>query len=111
MGKFDGYLLVSDFDGTLIDDEHLISDRNIAAITGFIAAGGRFLGATGRTELNVRPYTQGIELTLPWILYNGAAIYDWQNEAFIYKAALPRAPSRDFVHKVMARYGDINIQV
>lgn len=111
MGKFDGYLLVSDFDGTLIDDEHLISDRNIAAITGFIAAGGRFLGATGRTELNVRPYTQGIELTLPWILYNGAAIYDWQNEAFIYKAALPRAPSMDFVHKVMARYGDINIQV
>ena len=49
MGKFDGYLLVSDFDGTLIDHNLSISDENTAAIRSFIDQGGRFLGATGRT--------------------------------------------------------------
>lgn len=111
MGMFDGYLLVSDFDGTLIDDQKRISPDNIRAIESFIAQGGRFLGATGRTELNVRPYTAGIALSSPWILYNGAAIYDWQSGAFLYKAPLDRRLSEAFVHEVIRRFPRINVQV
>ncbi|MBS1230225.1 MAG: HAD-superfamily hydrolase, subfamily [Proteobacteria bacterium] len=111
MGMFDGYLLVSDFDGTLIDDKWSISRDNTLAIESFVAQGGRFLGATGRTELNVRPYTGDIALTTPWILYNGAAIYDWQESAFIYKAPLDRQLTEAFVTKVMARFATVNIQV
>ena len=111
MGKFDGYLLVSDFDGTLISDEQRISRENIAAIASFVAQGGRFLGATGRTELNVRPFTEGIHLSSPWILYNGAAIFDWEKDAFIYKAPLDRALTEIFAHRVIDRFPDINIQV
>jgi len=111
MGKFDGYLLVSDFDGTLIGDDHRISDENLAAIDSFIAQGGRFLGATGRTELNVHPYTNGIGLTSPWILYNGAAIFDWQKNEFIYTAPLDREMTAAFVRRAMTRYPDINVQI
>ena len=111
MGKFDGYILVSDFDGTLIDDKLSISRENILAIESFIAQGGRFLGATGRTELNVRPFTGNIALSSPWILYNGAAIYDWKSDAFIYKAPLDRYLSETFIRKVMVRFSGINIQV
>ncbi len=68
MGKFADYLLVSDFDGTLIDHQLRISNENIAAIRSFIAEGGRFLGATGRTELNVLPFTDGLPMSSPWIL-------------------------------------------
>lgn len=111
MGKFEGYLLVSDLDGTLIGRDHSVSDENVAAIREFVAEGGRFLGATGRTELNVRPYTTGIPLSSPWILYNGAAIYDWESASFIYKAPLPRALAEAFVVRVMARFRQVNIQV
>ena len=111
MGKFDGYLLVSDFDGTLIDHNLSISEENTAAIRSFIDQGGRFLGATGRTELNVRPYTTGIPLSSPWILYNGAAIFDWEKNDFVYKAPLDRPLTEAFVLKVMARFSSINIQV
>ena len=111
MGKFDGYLLVSDFDGTLIDHNLTVSAENLRAIASFIAGGGRFLGATGRTELNVIPYAQGIPLSSPWILYNGAAIYDWGNSAFIYRAELDRALTEAFVRKVMKRFAQVNIQV
>ena len=111
MGMFDGYILVSDFDGTLIDDKRRISSENTLAIESFIAQGGRFLGATGRTELNVRPYTGNIALVTPWILYNGAAIYDWDSKAFIYKAPLDRQLTEAFVRKVVARFSAINVQV
>ena len=111
MGKFDGYLLVSDLDGTLIGRDHSVSDENVAAIREFVAEGGRFLGATGRTELNVRPYTAGIPLSSPWILYNGAAIYDWERALFIYKAPLPRSLAEAFVARVMARFRQVNVQV
>ncbi len=111
MGKFQGYLLVSDFDGTLIDHQLRISNENVEAISSFIAQGGRFLGATGRTELNVRPYTDGIPMSSPWILYNGAAIFDWQSNSFLYKAPLDRPLTEAFVTKVMARFPTINVQV
>ena len=111
MGKFSGVLLVSDFDGTLIDHQLSISDDNVAAVQSFIAQGGRFVGATGRTELNVRPFARGLSLSSPWILYNGAAIYDWQRQSFVYKALLDRALTAAFVARVIARIPAINVQV
>lgn len=110
-GRFEGYLLVSDFDGTLIDHQLNVSEANFRAVQSFIAQGGRFLGATGRTELNVRPFVQGLPLSSPWILYNGAAVYDWEMKAFVYKMPLDRTLNEAFVRKVMARFTDINIQV
>jgi Cof subfamily protein (haloacid dehalogenase superfamily) len=108
---FGGGVLVSDLDGTLIGDEHRISDDNIAAIQAFVAGGGRFLGATGRTELSVVPYTTGLPLSSPWILYNGAAIYDWAGQRFLYKAPLDRGLAEAFTRRVMARLPAVNIQV
>ena len=111
MGKFDGYLLVSDLDGTLIDGEAGVSPANLAAIHRFVAQGGRFMVATGRTELNVGPYIQGIPRTSPWILYNGAAIYDWGSASFLYQSTLDRTLSTDFIHQVLAHFPRINIQI
>ena len=111
MMRFDGCVLVSDLDGTLIGDGHCVSDENIAAIQAFIAGGGRFLGATGRTELNVGPYTTGIPLSSPWILYNGAAIYDWTSRRFLYKAPLDRGLAEAFTRRAMEQVPTVNIQV
>ncbi len=53
----------------------------------------------------------GIPLSSPWILYNGAAIYDWDSASFIYKAPLPRSLAEAFVCRVMERFHQVNIQV
>ncbi len=111
MGIFDGYFLVSDFDGTLIDRNSQVSDENVRAVQSFIAEGGRFSGATGRTELNVVPYIGDLPLSSPWILYNGAAIYDWGKQKFIHRALLDGPLSQAFIRKVMARFPAINVQV
>ena len=50
MGKFDGLLLVSDFDDTLYDFHHRIPPRNLEALGRWIGQGGRFTVATGRAH-------------------------------------------------------------
>ena len=111
MGRFDGYLLVSDFDGTLIGENHQISAENHQAIAEFVREGGRFCGATGRTELNVRPYIGELPLSVPWILYNGAAIFDFEKNAFVYKALLDRQRMRPFVDKIIKHFPTVNVQI
>jgi Cof subfamily protein (haloacid dehalogenase superfamily) len=83
MNKYEGYLIVSDLDGTLINSSQNISKQNIGAISSYIQEGGLFAVATGRTEINVLPYINKIDINCPCILYNGAIIYDINKKSYI----------------------------
>ena len=48
MRKINYQLIVSDFDGTLVNDDGTISDQNKQAIADYVAAGGAFAISTGR---------------------------------------------------------------
>lgn len=61
-GKFSDYLLVSDMDATLLDDNHTISEENRQAIDYFIKNGGRFTVATGRMVEAVRAYMPNLHI-------------------------------------------------
>ena len=50
MGKFDGVLLVSDFDDTLYGSDLTVSGENVKAVRYFIEQGGCFTVATGRAR-------------------------------------------------------------
>ena len=73
MGRFDGFLICSDVDGTFASGKE-VSPRNEEAITRFQAEGGRFTFATGRSAgyldiFSVRP-------NAPVISENGTSITD-----------------------------------
>lgn len=111
MGKFDGWLLVSDFDGTLIDDQGCVPQDNIAAIQYFASEGGLFCGATGRTELLVRPFMTGLPMETPWILYNGGAIFDFAWNTFKWRDKINRAVLQPFIAEVLRCFPQANVQV
>ena len=71
MGKFDGLLLVSDFDDTLYDFQHRVPPRNIEAIRYWIQEGGRFTVATGRAHRTFAPYAHLAPINAPVVLSNG----------------------------------------
>ena len=48
MGKFNGILICTDLDGTLLDNEKHVSKENIEAIEYFKKNGGLFTFLTGR---------------------------------------------------------------
>ena len=50
MGKFNGVLLVSDFDDTLYGSDLRVSEENRRALDYFTGAGGIFTVATGRAH-------------------------------------------------------------
>ena len=97
MGKFDGVLLASDFDNTLIYTEEALrsgvpipplSEKNRAALEYFMAEGGRFSIATGRAYAAFEKLAPLIPMNAPCVICNGAAIYDFSKEEYLETALL-----------------------
>ena len=82
---FDGYTLVSDMDGTLINSNKEISKENLDAIKYFVNNGGKFTVATGRMVASVECFLDRLNLDLPAILHNGGKIYDYNNKKVVYE--------------------------
>ncbi len=98
MGKFDGLLIISDYDNTitytqdsLLGGEELppISEENRRAIEYFMAEGGVFSVATGRALPAYLPIAPVIPTNGPTILFNGAAIYDFAAGRYLHTVFLP----------------------
>ncbi len=90
MGKFDGYLICSDFDGTIyIGGE--ISKKNIEAIEYFQSEGGYFTFASGR---NYEMFTEGpasvITPNAPILSYNGAVIISIDGKTIYYQGLVTK---------------------
>ncbi len=96
MGKFDGLLLVSDFDDTLYDSRHQIPQRNLQAIQFFLAEGGRFTVATGRAHRTFAPHVHLVPINAPVVLSNGSALYDFQTDQMLEQTFLSPTVAQDF---------------
>lgn len=92
MGKFDGVLIATDFDNTLIFTEDCLrrglpipplSEKNRQAIEAFTAQGGRFAISTGRALAAFSPIAPMLPISAPCVVCNGAAIYDWNSQKYL----------------------------
>ena len=97
MGRFDGVLLASDFDNTLIyTEDALRSDKpvpplsreNREALEWFMAEGGRFAIATGRALAALVKYVDQVPMNAPGVVCNGAALYDFARGEYLEMAML-----------------------
>lgn len=82
-------IILSDLDGTLLDSKKRISETDRAAIRRFCQLGGKFTFATGRTTQSFEQYISAVDLKIPAILYNGAAIYDHIGKELLTTHPLP----------------------
>lgn len=97
MGKYSGYMLCTDLDGTFTEppkdgtDEVYISKENCEAVEEFKACGGIFTFSTGRRPFYIRekifPF---VTPNAPMITVNGASIYDHVNDKILKSVFLPR---------------------
>lgn len=85
---FDGILLVSDIDGTLIGEVWEVSRGNLEAIRYFQENGGTFTVATGRLPFSIRLINPGIPVNAPVICHNGAVIYDMEADKILWQLPL-----------------------
>ena len=88
MGKFDGYLFVTDLDGTLLRHDKTISEENKQAIAYFESEGGAFTFVTGRISRGAAPILQQFTPKIPIGCINGGGIYDPNTKRHLWTLAL-----------------------
>ncbi len=101
MAKYDGYMLLTDLDGTFTstppstpnkdgNDGVYVSPENCEAVRLFQQNGGIFSYATGRRtdyiRQNLFPFARP---NAPMIISNGAAVYDFEKECLTFEFPLP----------------------
>ena len=111
-GKIDfgEILLASDADGTLLTDDKRILDIDKAAIREFRALGGLFTIATGRGVTYARPIADELELDIPAVIFNGAAVYDFRRNEFLWRCALPDRAIEHIMHFV-ERFPSVGVEI
>lgn len=83
------FLLVSDLDGTLLTSARTVSERTAGIINRFIAAGGRFSVATARMAYGCDRLLADLDLNLPGVVMNGAALYDFASGSYLEVRSIP----------------------
>lgn len=109
MGIFDGCLLVSDIDGTLLYDG-TIPEANIKAIKWFKDEGGVFAIATGR-GVPAAKYSYDISNSnAPIIALNGSIIYDYATDKVMHHKTLSHA-CQDIVFEIINTFPTIGAEI
>ncbi len=103
-------ILLSDMDGTLLNSKKQITDRDRAAIEKFTSLGGKFTVATGRTIQSFEQFTRLLDLKMPVIMYNGAAIHDYTSGETLYTHPLPEK-AKSAALEIMEMIPDIGGEV
>ncbi len=110
MGRFSGYLLACDMDGTLVSSG-VIPQRNIDAIRMFTQEGGTFALATGRGPTAVSHALEKVgEYVGPSVVANGCMIYDYSKNEILMQKEIDNN-FKEFVIKSAELFDEIGIEV
>ncbi len=110
MGKFDGILLVSDLDETLLTKDKRISDGNRVAIQRFTAEGGIFTYITGRIPVGMQAVLEQMTPDVPVGCINGGGIYDPKTKTYVWSAKLD-PDAEKLVNFLCTEYPDVGIEL
>ena len=89
MGKFDGVLICTDLDGTLLKNDKSISQENLDAIEYFKSEGGFFTFVTGRMPHTSAKTCETVKPNAPFGCINGGGLYDYEKKQYIVTSILP----------------------
>lgn len=107
---FGRVILMTDLDGTLLTDDKRILPRDMEAIDRFRRGGGLFTVATGRGVAMARSAAQKLLLDMPAVIFNGAAVYDFAKDSFLWHCEIG-SHAREYARRLGERFPDIGIEV
>jgi Cof subfamily protein (haloacid dehalogenase superfamily) len=109
--KYSNIILFSDLDGTLLNSQSIVSDENRKAIEHFVANGGRFGVATGRSMKNAMGFIEGVPLNYYSIFLNGATLHDMKEMKNVETVFLDKEKVKPLAETVLEKYPNAGIQV
>jgi HAD superfamily hydrolase (TIGR01484 family) len=110
MGKFNGILICTDLDGTLLKNDGTISTENLNAIEYFKQEGGIFTFITGRMPFFVSHIHNAINPNAPFGCINGGGLYDYNEKKYIWTAPMAEGVNVLIEH-IDKEFPNVGIQV
>ncbi|MBQ4527026.1 MAG: HAD family phosphatase [Clostridia bacterium] len=101
--KFEGMLMCTDLDGTLLKNDKSISRENLDAVDYFKQNGGLFTFVTGRMPFFVSDIYNIVKPNAPIVCVNGGGIYDYDRNDYLWKEVMPASVTE------LVEYADKNI--
>lgn len=109
--NFSNIILLSDMDGTLLDSQGRVSEKNKKAIEYFVEHQGRFGVATGRTHHNGRQFLTGVTINIPCIMFNGGLLYDFELEKALVINELPKERLVDYIRTCLMEFPHVTLHI
>lgn len=100
MQKINYPLIVSDFDGTLVNEDGTISESNKKAIAEYVTAGGKFAISTGRMPAGILTRAQELGLKGMVCCCQGSIIMDIESGEVILQGRIPMATTIKICQKM-----------
>ena len=110
MGKFDGVLICTDLDGTLLRNDKTVSRENIEAVEYFKREGGFFTFVTGRMPYYVGDILKRIKPNAPFGCVNGGGLYDHIEKKYLWKSIMSENVL-ELVKCIDEKFRNVGIQV
>ena len=107
MRKIKYPLIVSDFDGTLVNDDGTITESNKIAINEYIAAGGVFAISTGRMPAGILPRAKELGLKGIVCCCQGANILDIESGEMIMEGRI----SPETTYAICKKMEDLGLHI
>ena len=111
--KFEGIIILSDLDGTLLGSEHKIPDRNREKIEYFKQNGGYFTFNTGRNYHNIYksiPDAREV-VNAPVVSCNGACLYDMQKQAPVLEHFIDPDKAKSAIRMQKEKYPNVRAEM
>lgn len=107
--KFNNCLLVSDIDGTLIEEGY-INPKNFEAVDEFVSLGGTFAIATGRCTMAIEHIVCNFKKVDYAIVYNGGTVYNYIKDEPAVESFLEEE-DKPFFENLLKEIPDMGIEV
>lgn len=103
-------LIISDLDGTLLNRNKDVSDRNLKSLQAWTNCGGDFTIATGRSIISASHRINDLPITCQSVVFNGGILYDYSLNKIEFKFELS-SQYRDLIAIVLKKYPEIGIEI
>jgi Cof subfamily protein (haloacid dehalogenase superfamily) len=88
-------LIAADLDGTLLNNQSLLTERTRSAVARAMGAGARFVLATGRMSDSTREFARELSTNAPVIAFNGALAMEWATGEVLFAHAIAPKIARE----------------
>ena len=88
LGNMKYKLIAADMDGTLLNDESVMTERTKSAVKSAVKAGVLFVTATGRPMCASEEINALFDIDLPFITFNGATVIMGKSKKILFSSSL-----------------------